>query len=230
MIDCDGMQYSLFVRPGILVATVLVSVLCPVGTAQDTQGREAKGVPPRAAPTDYQANAPAGAFTVAAEFTGHSIATPQAILNTEDYVVVEVALFGPPEARAKLSHEDFSLRINGKKVASPAQPYGMVFSSLKDPEWAPAEPAAAKSKTSIGGGGRGAQSDSGSLPPIVHIPIEVERAMQQRVQKVALPEGERLLPEAGLIFFQYRGKINSIHSLELIYSGAAGKASLTLQP
>jgi hypothetical protein len=223
------MLYSFFVRRGLIVAAALAMVLCQVGSAQDTQSREAKGIPPRAAPADYQAHASAGAFTVAAEFTGHSIATPQAILATEDYVVVEVALFGPPEARAKLSHEDFSLRINGKKVASPAQPYGMVFSSLKDPEWAPPEPPAAKSKTSIGGGGRGAQGDSGPPAP-VHIPIEVERAMQQRVQKVALPEGERLLPEAGLIFFQYRGKINSIHSLELIYSGSEGKATLTLQP
>jgi hypothetical protein len=54
--------------------------------------------------------------------------------------------------------------------------------------------------------------------------------MAQRVQKAALPEGDRTLPQAGLIFFQYRGKTQSIHSIELIYVGPAGKATLTLQP
>ena len=43
-------------------------------------------------------------------------------------------------------------------------------------------------------------------------------------------EGERTLPQAGLIFFQYRGKTQSIHSIELIYAGPAGKATLALQP
>jgi hypothetical protein len=53
--------------------------------------------------------------------------------------------------------------------------------------------------------------------------------MAQRVQKSALPGGERVLPQAGLIFFSYRGKIQGIHSLELLYAGPAGKATLTLQ-
>jgi hypothetical protein len=54
--------------------------------------------------------------------------------------------------------------------------------------------------------------------------------MSQRVQKAALPGGDRALPQAGLIFFQYRGKTTGIHSLELVYSGPAGKATLALQP
>jgi glycerol-3-phosphate dehydrogenase subunit C len=42
----------------------------------------------------------------------------------------------------------------------------------------------------------------------------------------ALPEGERVLPQAGLIFFTYRGKAEGIKSLELIYEGAAGKVTI----
>ena len=67
-------------------------------------------------------------------------------------------------------------------------------------------------------------------PAPVHMPIELQRAMAQHVQKAALPEGDRALPQAGLIFFEYRGKTERIHSLELIYTGPAGKATLTLQP
>jgi hypothetical protein len=145
-------------------------------------------------------------------------------------VVIETGLFGSPGARIKLSSDDFSLRINGKKTPLPSQPYGLVVGSLKDPEWEPPVPAASKSKTSVGGGGRGEQGEANAPPAPVQIPIGVQRAMAQRVQKVSLREGDRTLPQAGLLFFQYRGKTQSIHSIELIYAGPAGKATLTLHP
>jgi len=54
--------------------------------------------------------------------------------------------------------------------------------------------------------------------------------MQQQVQKAALPEGDRPCPRPGLLFFEHRGETKKIKSLELIYSGPAGKATLSLQP
>jgi hypothetical protein len=62
------------------------------------------------------------------------------------------------------------------------------------------------------------------------VPVPLQRAMAQRVQRASLPEGERNLPQAGLLFFQYRGKTKNLQSLELIYDGPAGKATLKLQP
>jgi hypothetical protein len=191
---------------------------------------EAKGMPPRAAPADYQAQAKVGAITIAAEFKGHSVPTMQGTLTTEDFIVVETALFGSPDTRVKLSSDDFTLRINGKKTPLSSQPFGMVLGSLKDPEWEPPEPPASKSKSSVRGGGKSDQGDSNAPPEPVKIPVPVQRAMGQRVQKAALPEGDRALPQAGLIFFQYRGKAQGIHSVELTYAGPAGKATLTLQP
>jgi hypothetical protein len=193
--------------------------------AKDPQTNETKGLPPRVAPADYQAQAQAGAITVAAEFVGHSVPTMEKTFSTEDYVVVETALFGPPGARAKLSFEDFSLTINDKKTLS-SQPYGLVFHSLKDPEWEPPGSADSKSKTSFGTGG--GKNDAPAAP--VHMPIELQRAMEQKVKKAALPGGDRALPQAGLIFFQYGGKTQHIHSLELVYNGPEGKTTLTLQP
>ena len=195
------------------------------------QTKEAQGIPPRAAPTDYQSMVRAGNVTIAAEFTGHSVPTAQGPLTTEDYVVVETAFFGDADAKLKLSFDDFSLRINGKKTPLTGQPYGAVLSSLKDPEWQPAVPVDKKSKggmSSGGGGGGGDKNDPPPSPP--PIPIEVRRAMQQRVQKATLPEGDRTLPQAGLIFFQYRGKTTGLQSIELIYTGPAGKATVALQP
>jgi len=224
-------------RPLCAFGTVIFSAaLCLSAQEQNTPTKgtpvsEARGLPPRATPADYQAHAKAGAVTVAAEFMGHAILTPEgATYTTDDYVVVETGLFGPPGARLTISNGDFSLRIQTKKTTSlPSQPFGMVFKSLKDPVWedANAVDAKAKKSTGISTGGNGQDN---SPPAPVHMPIPLRYAMEQRVQKTALPEGDRALPEAGLIFFLYRGKIESIRSAELVYAGPAGTATLTLQP
>jgi hypothetical protein len=186
-----------------------VTALCLCAQGQETQIKEIRGLPPRATPADYQAQAQAGGMTIAAEFVGHFVPTLQGNLSTEDYVVVETGMFGPPEAR---------------------QPYGMVIKSLKDPDWEP--PAAAesssKSKTNVSTGGGGGHDKDPPAP--VHIPIEVQRAMQQRIQKASLPEGDRTVPVAGLIFFQYSGRTQGIRSIELIYNGSAGNITLELRP
>jgi len=228
------MRLSHALRTGVRINLVLTAALClcaqgqapPAKDAKDVGPEKAQGLPPRVAPTDYQAHAKAGALTIAAEFQGHAVPTAQGtMLTTEDYVAVEVGFFGPPDAHVQIAVEDFSLRINGRKVPLPGLPYGVILSNLKDPEWEPPE-APKSSKTSIGTGG-GADN---SQPPVVHIPIEVQRAMAQKTQKASLPLGDRVLPQAGLIFFRYGGKPKSIKSVELIYSGAAGKAALTLHP
>jgi len=226
------MQFLCTWRIGFLIAALC---LCAAGQnppAKDAPVNETKGIPPRVAPGDYQAHAAAGTVTVAAEFVGHAVPIPDGpIYNTEDYVTVEAALYGPSGARLKISSGDFSLRIYAKKTKPiPNEPFGAVLSSLKDPEWEDAnaleEKAKKESTTGINTGGK-QQADP---PAPVHMPIPLRHAMQQRVEKVALPEGDRALPQAGLIFFPYRGKTEKIRSIELIYAGPAGTATLTLQP
>jgi hypothetical protein len=215
-----------FILTGLVVTT-----LCLCAQGQETQIKEIRGLPPRATPADYQAQAQAGGMTIAAEFVGHFVPTPQGSLTTEDYVVVEIGMFGPPEAHIKLFLGDFSLRINGKKTALPNLPYGMVVKSLKDPDWEPPGAAeSSKSKTSLNAGAGGGGGHDKDPPPPVRIPVEVQRAMEQRVQKASLPEGDRTVPVAGLIFFQYSGLAQGIHSIELIYKGSAGNVTLELRP
>src|ERR1035441_4853850 len=139
----------------VLKTAVWMTALCLCAQGQNAPGKDApvnesKGMPPRVSPAEYQAHAQAGTVTIAAEFTGHGIGTPQGSLTTEDYVVVELGFFGPAEARTKLAISDFSLRVNGKKAPLPGQPYGMVLSSLKDPEWEPPVKVEKKSSMSTG--------------------------------------------------------------------------------
>jgi hypothetical protein len=191
-----------------------------------------KGLPPRTGPADYQAQAKAGAVIIAADFEQHSLPTLEGSpLTNENYVVVEVALFGQPGARLQLSPNDFSLRINGRKTPQPAQPYGLVVHDVKDPEWQPPEPRGPKaSKSAISTGGDSAAGEPAPSPTPVKIPVEVQRGWALRVQKATLPEGDRALPVAGALYFDFRAKANKIHSVELIYAGPAGKATLALQP
>jgi hypothetical protein len=215
----------------VLIAGAIVAAACLTAQAQETQSKELRGLPPRPTPGEYQTQAKAGAVTIAAEFVGHSVPTSQGNLSTEDYVIVETGVFGGTDAHLILSIQDFSLRINGKKTPLVAQPFGAIFTSLKDPEYEPPEPPASsgKSKTSLSsGGGGGGQGDPPPPPPKIQIPMEMRRAMQQRVQKAALPEGDRALPVAGLLFFPYSGKTQGIRSIELLYNGPAGKATLAL--
>jgi hypothetical protein len=229
------MRLTAVLRTGILIADVFIAAgglraqkpeSQTDAQIKEAQAKEGLGMPPRTAATEYQAHAQVGPLAIGAEFMAHAVPTPQSTYSSEDYVVVETGIFGPPDARLLLSAKDFSLRINGKKTALPNQHYELSFHTLKDPEWEP--PAAEKSKTSLNTGGGGGQNDQPPAPP--KMPIELRRTMEQRVQKAALPEGDRVLPQAGLIFFEYRGKAQGIKSLELIYEGPAGKTILNLQP
>src|SRR6516164_187137 len=101
--------------------------------------RENIGIPPRSGPSDYPAQAKVGKVTIAAEFGEHGIPTPEGALSSDNYVVVELAVFGPQGTRLPVSFSDFSLRINGKKNPVQAESFERAGASVKDPEWAPSE-------------------------------------------------------------------------------------------
>src|SRR6185369_12826673 len=107
-----GMRLSSALRTGLMLGLPL-GALCVFAPAQeppaadaaakDASPNESRGMPPRATPADYQAHTQVGTLTLAAEFVRHSVPTPEATYSTEDFVIVETGLFGPPEARLKLA-------------------------------------------------------------------------------------------------------------------------------
>ncbi len=215
-----SMRPFTFAALGVFAAAICLPAQNPA--ASDA----AQGLPPRATAADYQIVGKAGSVTIAAEFDGHSVPLAEGPLTTNEFVVVEAALFGPAGARLTLTPGNFSLRINGKKMPLPAQPAGLVLKSLKDPSYEPLVKSEV-GKTKIGDtGGRGGGQDDGPPPP-PKVPIEVQLSMEKRTKKASMPEGDRALPQAGLLFFDFGGKARSV---ELIYDGPAGKATLNLQP
>ena len=233
MLACRiAMRVFSALRTGLLITGALLAAMSV--SAQEVikdAPSASKGMPPRAAPADYQSQGKVGDVTIGAEFMGHAVPTPEQTLSADDYITVEAGLFGPPGARTTLARSDFSVRINGKKTTLPSEPYELVFKSLKDPEWQPPvdkdDSKSSKGGITTGGGGGG-----GNQPPPAppKMPFELRRAMELHVQRAVMEEGDRALPQAGLLFFLYRGKREGIHSIELIYSGAAGSATITLEP
>ena len=235
MIVCKEMRFTSALSAGLIITGVLMSAAFFLpGQEQNDQPKDLqiKGLPPRVAATEYQAHAEAGSVAIGAEFMGHSVPTPEHIFSSEDFIVVEAGVFGPPGAHATLSHNDFSLRIAGKKLPLGTEPFELVMKSLKDPEWQPPESAdkdkPSKSGLTTGGGGGGQAGAPPPAPP--KMPFPLRRAMELQVQHSGMGEGDRPLPQAGLLFFRYGGKPENIKSLELIYSGAAGNATIELQP
>src|ERR1700691_1693883 len=193
------MRISIAIGTSLLVGAALwLGAQVPQATVPEATGKDAPvravGLPARATPADYQYRAQAGTLTICAEFMGHGVPTQEGgPYSTENFVVVEAALFGPPNSKTQLSFRDFSLRINGKKQPEPSQPYVTVFPNLKDPEWEPTTAeTAALAQTSIGGAG-GSQSDRFKQAP-PKMPMALRHTMEQRVLKASISEGERALP------------------------------------
>jgi|HubBroStandDraft_6_1064221.scaffolds.fasta_scaffold128061_2 hypothetical protein len=211
--------------------------LCAAAFAQtpppavDRQSTLPQGVPPRAAPSDYPAHTQIGPITIAADFTGHNIPTREGPLTTEDYVAIEVAFYGPPDAKLVLSAEDFTLRVNGKKPLI-EQSFEDTLRSLRDPDWIPPDSSSSgdSKKTSVSGSGGGSKDLTAPPPPPPPMPPELRRAMAVRVRRDSMMVGERALPQAGLIYFSYSGRTENLKSLQLIYNGPAGKATIPLEP
>lgn len=213
-----------------LVAIDLVAQETPA-TKDSTPINVARGIPPRASAGDYGSQAKVGPYTIAADFARHSFPTPDGTFTSEDYVVVEVAFFGEPGGKITLANDQFSLRINGKKMPTPSVLATVLLPYLKDPNWEPPVPPEGKSKgggISAGGAGAGAAGDPKPLPP--KMPMELRLAMSQKVQRSALMSGERALPQAGLLFFPFRGRAESIKTVELLYTSPAGTTVLNLEP
>lgn len=174
----------------------------------------AQGTPPRTHASKYEVHGALGDFTIGAEYLVHSVPASSGYLIADEYLVVEVALFGPRLGTVKLSQSDFLLRVvdNAKKDPSKtlqAQSPSFIGSFLA-PRRAPGDPNQPAPRSPVS-----SSVDREPPPPI-----------SQQVDQAALPIGEQKVPIAGALFFPYKGKTGSIKSLELIYAGSAGKLTL----
>jgi hypothetical protein len=201
----------------------------------------AQSTQPKTSAADYPVHVQLDTVTLAAEYLVRSLPTPEGTLVTSDYLVVEAAFFGPSMSRLRMSPDDFTLRINGRGSPLVTQSAGMVAQSIKYPGEHPALTAAGSVGIGDGTVTVGPRPPPSQFPgdgkdrpppgqPVTIVQKEQQDTIEGRVQSASLPEGEKALPRSGLIYFPFRGKTKNIRSLELLYEGTMGKATLKLLP
>ncbi len=207
----------------------------------------AQGTTPKEKPSDYPVHAAVGRATIAAENMGHSIAAPGGMLFAGDYLVIEVAFYSDSKEPLALAAGQFKLRLNGRKTLIFPQSAGMVAASIKYPDWEQRPNLTVAGSAGNAGvivgqpraterfpGDRRAPENRLPQPPRApdqdHTGLDKAPAPStgEIVQRAALPEGEVKLPAGGLLYFPYKGKLSTLKSVELIYEGPSGGATLRL--
>lgn len=211
---------------------VLAVALLPSLFAQNNQ---------RSKLSDYPVQAHLPQFEIGADYLIHNIPTEKRAYSADDFLVVEVALFpAKGDERLRISRNDFTLRLDDKKIIDTVSP-GAVASALRVTNWTrgtdlSADPSLGDG-TSIGGAvpglGRYPSDPNNTLPPgrspqsqntdeRYGVGSEGNFPIEQAISMVALPDGLVKKPVKGCLYFQFDGKLKSIHSLDLVYTGENG--------
>jgi hypothetical protein len=203
----------------------------------------ADDAPPRSKAADYPVQASLPGMEIAAEYLLHSIPIGKGYYFAKDYLVVDVGVFPSSREPVKILSGQFTLRINhGKSDLSP-ESAGTVAASIKYPDWeqhsnvtAGAGPVIIGDPPTVGRFPGDRRQSPTVIPPVPEeqepggIEKEAPKTVDQLIAAAALPEGPTAKPANGCLFFRFRGKTKSIHSLELVYDAGEGrpKATLTL--
>lgn len=211
----------------------------------------AEGTNPKDKPEDYRAMAKVDGRTIAADyltrtFFGDVEGKGQGFW-AQDYLIVEVAIYSDSNDRQTIHAGSFTLRLNGKKDALLPQAPNFVAASLRYPDWRMRPTMEATAGVGDSGVILGRPPATGRFPgdqrpaeqrlprrpeaPQAASPVEsrpVQTADQAALDR-ALPEGEKVLPLSGYLYFPYTGKVKKIKSVELLYQGSGGSATLKLK-
>lgn len=202
----------------------------------------AGGLEPRPRAEDYPQHARLAAAALGVEYHGRAFESQAGRFFTQDYLVVETALF-PADGPLELAPSHFRLRLNGRGPdLLPVTP-GTVALALRYPDQYEQRP-----RVVAGGGVGGGQVIFGRPRPTERFPGDPEaRVPTAAGARPAAPDEE--LAEAakaaerfglsrleaprggaaGLVYFYWRGKHSKLKKIELIYEGPAGVAVLRLR-
>lgn len=207
---------------------------------------QSAGTAPKDKPVSYPAHTTVGDIAIGADYLVHSIPANSQTFFAPDYLVVEVAVFPKRGSPTEIAISTFTLRVNGKKQVLYSDSTGMVAASIKYPDWEQ------RKNLEVGA----SVGDAGVIigrPPVVGRFPDDPRQQQTRLPRppkapdaqqgvereepedldtalirTALPQGAVSIPVSGYLYFRYQGKTKSIKSVELLYQGPAGTATLKL--
>ncbi|MCX7604533.1 MAG: hypothetical protein N2036_10715 [Bryobacteraceae bacterium] len=202
----------------------------------------AGGLDPRARAEDYPQHTALAAASLGAEYHGRAFESQAGRFFTQDYLVVEAALF-PAGAPLEFAPSHFRLRLNGRSPELLPVTPGTVALAIRNPDQYEQRP-----QVVAGGGVGGGQVIFGRPRPVERFPgdpearvpspsgtrqaspaeelvASAEAAERFGLSRVEAPRGGA----AGLVYFYWRGKHSKLKKIELIYDGPAGRATLRLR-
>ena len=234
--DDDNLIGAIRVHPRLIMiaAPILLTFAAPLW---------GQGTTPKVKAEEYPVHGAAGAVTLGADYTVHSLSLAGDLFIAPDYLVVEVALYGKADEKFEVNAGRFTLRVNGKKSVLLPQSPGMVAASIKYADWEMRR--GVEMSAGVGdadvvlGRPRPTERFPGDprpgqerLPQPPQAPEQENRSGMEKQAKVkpedavvaaALPEGTVRGPVSGYLYFAYKGKAGKIKSLELLYDGAVLK-------
>ncbi len=221
--------------PGIFLASALLAqnIPTPVGTE------------PKASAADYPVQATAGPLQFGADYMVHTYGGQGRNFFTEEYFIVEVAIYSASREPVEVRANHFRMRINGKKQTLLPDSAGLVYGAIRYEDWEGRRAVLATAGPDDGSIATGPtqrterfpgdpRPGQGRLPAPPKVPKDnpggVEPAPPLTPAAAAvegsLPEGTLKLPVSGYLFYRFNGKVKSV---DVIYEGPAGSGTLILK-
>lgn len=203
----------------------------------------AGGLDPRPSATDYPHHAALPKAALGADYHGRAFDSKTGSFFTQDYLVVEVAVF-PAGAPLEFSPAHFRLRLNGKQPELLPVTPGTVALALRNPDHYEQRPGIVAGG-GVGGGqvifGRPRRTERFPGDPEARVPTGGPGSEQAQTPGLLLGAAEAAekfglsrveappAGAAGLVYFYWRGKHARLKRIELIYDGPAGQALFRLR-
>ena len=189
----------------------------------------------RPKPSDYPVMAKGEGYTLAGEYMVRSFGQHNEMFTTDDYLVVEIAVFADKGRSLTVKLDQFRLKVNGKEGLHPQIPQ-IVAGSLRYPDWdirrgpqaevgvGPVILGRRQPEPRFPGDPGGARRYPGPAPRPEHEGAGAKETKPADVAVVeySLPEGLVNTGMSGYIYFAYRGKPSKIKKLELVHQVEGG--------
>ncbi|MGH9631752.1 MAG: hypothetical protein ACRD7E_25890 [Bryobacteraceae bacterium] len=206
-------------------------------------GIAGQGTETKSAPAGYPVHQKIENGAIAADYLVRTVFGKGQTYYTDDYLVIEVAIFPDEGREMEVLASNFTLRLNGKREVLFSRPPAMVAASMKYPDYHhPRGLVVAAGPIIVGRPGRVERFPGDPRPqqdrlpgqPRVETkpsgvpPAEIPTA-EEVVTGTALKEGAADHSLSGYLYFPYRGKLKSVKSVELLVRNGSDTAVLRLR-
>ena len=176
--------------------------------------------------TDYPAHAKARDLDLGARYLPHGLPPGAPISAGKDFLVLEVGIFPGAKSPVTLSKNQFTLNVDGKELPAVAPQPDSPEASIT-----PQRDSNTRNKNAQLGGApqfdRSRTSQETETLPRHPISLRSDSATTgDSAPKTALPEGLTSKPVSGYLFFHFVGDLNSVRSIELVYSSSGTKTRI----